>query len=177
MKQDESTLNSLVIRHTLKALGSYSKAGENLLLLTIALQVKHPDTAQKHSLGLYRIDSATHLRIWDNYLAFDPDLASTVRGLASQKAFLQDPHLELACNLAYATAIAWMIYQNSGLKLPDADDVKQLSSCWAQHFSQAPNSEVPEPVLLKKAPLKKTSLKKGPLKTRPLKRDKIVASA
>jgi len=43
-------------------------------------------------------------------LAFHPDLASRIRGLASQRAFLEDPHSELATNLCYATAIAWVMY-------------------------------------------------------------------
>ncbi len=124
-----------VISHTLRILGAYSKAAENLLFLTISLQAKHTDPDNRNGLGLYKIDPVTHRRLWDDYLAFDPDLASIVRGLASQQVFLQDPHLELITNQAYATAIAWMIYQRSELTLPPADDVAQLTACWAKHFA------------------------------------------
>ncbi|OUS14141.1 hypothetical protein A9Q89_01355 [Gammaproteobacteria bacterium 53_120_T64] len=124
----------LIIAHTLTALGNYSAAAENLLIVTISLQEKH-FSDNSGGLGLYLIDSATHLNIWDNYLAFDPDRASTVRGLASQQAFLQDPHLELLTNLAYATAIAWSIYQRNDVSLPPAEDLPGLTACWAQYFA------------------------------------------
>ncbi|OUS10537.1 hypothetical protein A9Q90_00830 [Gammaproteobacteria bacterium 54_18_T64] len=135
----------LVIGHTLKALGNYSAAAENLLIVTISLQEKHIADKVEDGLGLYQINSTTHLSIWDNYLAFDPDRASTVRGLASQQAFLRDPHLELLTNLAYATAIAWTIYQRNKVRLPDAEDLPGLTACWAQYFAKETSLEAPKP--------------------------------
>ena len=40
-------------------------------------------------------------------------MASRIRGLASQRAFLSDPDGELQTNLGYCTAIAWLLYQRS----------------------------------------------------------------
>ena len=42
-------------------------------------------------------------------------MASRIRGLASQRAFLSDPDGELQTNLSYCTAIAWLLYQRAGL--------------------------------------------------------------
>jgi hypothetical protein len=40
-------------------------------------------------------------------------MASRIRGLASQRAFLSDPEGELQTNLSYCTAIAWLLYQRA----------------------------------------------------------------
>lgn len=70
----------------------------------------------------------------DDYLARDPDLASLVRGLASQHAFLGGPHLELTVNLRYSTAIAWMLIEEQATPLPAADDLLALARIWRQIF-------------------------------------------
>ncbi|MEY8248727.1 MAG: hypothetical protein RPT11_10120 [Bermanella sp.] len=98
-------LRENVIHPTLKYLGKEGLAVENLLV-AIVTQKKH----RNQGLGPYQIDSASHQQVWDKFLAFHPDLASRIRGLASQRAFLEDPHSELATNLCYATAIAWVMY-------------------------------------------------------------------
>ena len=45
---------------------------------------------------------------------WNPEMASRVRGLASQRAFLSDPDAELQTNLSYCTAIAWLMQQRAG---------------------------------------------------------------
>lgn len=121
-----------VIRATLKELGDWCLAAENLLLGT-ALQESGQDSRLRSGrrLGVYRITPARHRAVWDHYLVDHPELASRVRGLAGQHAFLRDPHGELATNLKYATAIAWMRYRQRGVKLPDAEDIEALGRCWA----------------------------------------------
>ena len=141
MNNFDSNNIRLIIAHTLKVLGRYCAASENLLMTTINLQDKYRAESPEHGLGLYKIDRTTHLNIWDKYLAFDPDLASTVRGLASQQAFLQDPHLELLTNLSYATAIAWLVYQRNNITLPHAEDLSGLNACWEKYFATEPYAE------------------------------------
>ena len=105
-------LSQHVIRPTLLYLQRHSATAEALLLGAAACQSalgSALDTPQGH--GLYRISEQRHQRLWDRHLAFDPDLASRVRGLASQHAFLEAPHLELTVNLRYATAIAWLLIE------------------------------------------------------------------
>lgn len=107
-------LREQVIRPALEYLGMWSAGGEDILLR--ALQ-EAPElglfSARPDGLGLFRITPAQHRDLWDRYLAFDPDLASRVRGLASQHAFLANPDRELQTNLGYCTAIAWLLYQRS----------------------------------------------------------------
>ena len=126
-----------IIRATLKQLGDWSPAAENLLLGT-ALQESGRDARLREGrrLGIYRISPATHRAVWDHYLLNDPELASRVRGLAGQHGFLRDPHGELITNLKYATAIAWMIYRRRGRELPEAGDIAGLARHWHRHFQR-----------------------------------------
>lgn len=109
-----------IIRSTLNYLDVHSDAAENLLLNRAIIVGRNPSP---QAPGLFAIDAATHRQLWDKHLAFNPDLASRIRGLASQHAFLTDPHLELAINLRYATAIAWAVH----LAYPAARDQAQLA--------------------------------------------------
>ena len=132
-------LRDLVICPTLKHLGSHSLAAENLLLGTAAQESGlgfHllQDSGGHKGLGIYQINEELHKNIWDNYLAFDPDLASTVRGIASQHDFLKHPHAELATNLTYSTAIAWLIYRRAKVALPDHYNLVALAHCWLNYY-------------------------------------------
>ncbi|MCP3870865.1 MAG: hypothetical protein GY703_22775 [Gammaproteobacteria bacterium] len=112
----EDHLKKQVIRPTLKNLGFWSASIEAYLLSTA---VNAPKiglfSLSTEGLGIFRITSDQHREIWDKYLAYNPDLASRVRGLASQHAFLRDPDGELQTNLSYCTAIAWLLYRQSTL--------------------------------------------------------------
>jgi hypothetical protein len=136
-------LSQHVIRPTLLYLDRYSPSAENLLLGVAASQshlCANLDDDKGH--GLYRITEQGHLLLWDKYLAQDPDLASLVRGLASQHAFLAAPHLELTVNLRYATAIAWMLIESALQQqpLPATDDVLGMARLWQSVFK--PNGRI-----------------------------------
>lgn len=128
-------LRQHVIRPTLLYLQRPSPTAESLLLGAAACQ-----SALGAALdcgtgrGLYRISDERHQELWDQHLAHDPELASQVRGLASQHAFLAAPHLELTVNLRYATAIAWMLVESSVLVLPAADDLIGMAMVWREVF-------------------------------------------
>lgn len=109
-------LRDQVIRPTLEYLNAWNPATEQVLL---GAAIDAPElglfSASKNGLGIFNITSAQHRDIWDNYLAFDPDQASRIRGLASQRQFLSDPDAELKTNLSYCTAIAWLLYQRANM--------------------------------------------------------------
>ncbi|AMK29935.1 hypothetical protein AWT69_001298 [Pseudomonas putida] len=124
-----------MIRPTLIYLGRHSDSAEALLLGVAASQsALGAALHDRRGHGLYRIGGNRHRCLWDEYLARDPELASLVRGLASQHAFLGGPHLELTVNLRYATAIAWMLIEEQALPLPAADDLLGLARIWRQTF-------------------------------------------
>lgn len=135
-------LRNYVIKTTLKQLGEWSPAAEQLLLGTAAQESGlgfHLKSGRKQGLGIYQITPRTHINIWDRYLVHLPDLASGIRGLASQHEFLAHPHAELATNLSYATAIAWMIYRRCNKPLPQDGCIEDIARYWARHFHTKPN--------------------------------------
>ncbi len=122
-------LRDHVIRPTLEYLGAWSPATESFLL---DAAVNAPElglfSARNEGLGLFHITAAQHRDIWDRYLAFNPDIASRVRGLASQRAFLTNPDSELQTNLSYCTAIAWLLHLRSGRLVEETRDDKLASA-------------------------------------------------
>lgn len=130
-----SELRRYVIRPTLIYLGRHRPEAESFLLAVAASQSAlgaELDTQRGH--GIYGISDALHYTLWEGYLAKDPDLASLVRGLASQHAFLTGPDLELTVNLRYSTAIAWMMVEASRFNLPNEDDVPGMARVWRRVF-------------------------------------------
>ncbi|MGK8435957.1 hypothetical protein ACRS3X_01085 [Ectopseudomonas hydrolytica] len=128
-------LSQHVIRPTLLYLQRHTPTAEALLLGTAACQTALGSAlGDPNGHGLYRISEQSHLALWDRHLARDPELASRVRGLASQHAFLEAPHLELTVNLRYATAIAWLLVEAEELELPAADDLLGLGRIWCRVF-------------------------------------------
>lgn len=129
-------LKDYVVRPTLEKLGVWTPAMETLLLGTAAQASKlggHIKSSK--GFGIFAIDSDTHKMVWDQFLAFDADKASFVRGLASQREFLKVPDFELMTNLTYATAIAWGIYASQNAELPqDASDLNAIADTWYQTY-------------------------------------------
>jgi len=128
-------LSLYVIRPTLLYLGQNNPDAEALLLGIAASQSSLGSALHdRRGHGLYCIREPRHSALWEEYLAHDPDLASLVRGLASQHAFLRSPHLELTVNLRYATAIAWLLIEQQKIAIPAADDLLGMARIWRQAF-------------------------------------------
>ena len=135
-------LREYVIVPTLQHLGAWSEGAEILLMATAAQASGlgfHLLNKRGHSFGIFQISSNCHVDIWDQYLVHDPELASNIRGLASQHEFLSHPHAELATNLSYATAMAWMVYQRCSEPLPEASDIEGMAKYWAKHWGKPQN--------------------------------------
>lgn len=129
-------LRELVVRPTLEQLDQWSQAAENLLMGTVAQESQLGFTLQEGGLkGIYRISDDLHRKVWDEYLINHPETASRLRGLASQQQFLKAPHDELTFNLRYSTGVAWMIYQRQALRLPDAENIRELAKIWLSCFA------------------------------------------
>ena len=122
-------LRDQVIGPTLKYLGVWTPATEAFLLKT-AIDVPELGlfSDRSGSLGIFHITSAQHRDIWDRYLAFNPDMASRVRGLASQRVFLTEPDKELQTNLGYCTAVAWLLYKRSNMVIEETVPTSVMAS-------------------------------------------------
>ena len=138
-------LRLFVVRPTLKQLRAWSPGMEALLLGTAAQESElgfHLKLGGRHGMGIFQILPSTHRQIWDKYLINFPALASKVRGLASQRDFLQHPHAELATNLRYATAIAWLIYRAAGVDKVESNDLPKMAKLWKKHFHHGPSASL-----------------------------------
>jgi hypothetical protein len=136
MNLSSRDLQHFVIVPTLEYLSMHSQAAEKQLLATASQESGLDPFAQfkQGGIGIYQITSEQHRSVWDTFLAFDPDLASQVRGLASQHLFLKSPDDELRTNLAYSTAIAWMLHLQSAPQQPVANDETGLDPLCQDHF-------------------------------------------
>ena len=138
-------LRLFVVRPTLKQLRAWSPGMEALLLGTAAQESElgfHLKQGRRHGMGIFQILPSTHRQIWDKYLINFPPLASKVRGLASQRDFLQHPHAELATNLRYATAIALLIYRAAGVDSVESENLPKMAKLWKKHFHHGPSARL-----------------------------------
>lgn len=131
---------SLVVQPALAVLGArYAAPAAVELLVGTALAESHlrelrqlPDGP---ALGLYQIEPATHKDLWDNFLAFRPELADVVRRLTEIDS--PDCHQHLVTRLDYATVVARLIYWRAPEPMPAAGDVDGLARYWKAHFNTA----------------------------------------
>lgn len=127
MLLDNRFIEDHVITPTLRAL----QLDDDSVRLALIGALEHPPhvglfSADPAGFGIFHISERQHRDIWDNYLAQDPDLASRVRGLASQRAFLENPELELHCNLRYCAAIAALLWLRSSATARHKAPVKKV---------------------------------------------------
>ncbi|MBP2301291.1 hypothetical protein [Azospirillum picis] len=145
-----------VVRPTLSMLsgpdvpGIASDASVELLLGTIAQesgfraldQITGPaDRTIGPAYGLYQIEPATLDDLHDNFLRFRPTLAARLAGLA---ASWPSPAMQLATNLAYATAVARLLYYRSPVRLAAPGDVEGHARTWKQVFNTPKGKGRPE---------------------------------
>lgn len=143
----------LVVRPTLEMLGLHSAAAESLLLGTAAHESKLSYLCQLGggpALGVYQIEPATHSDVWRNFLRYRAGMAAQVWRIASRRVMegmdrdIHPPHDELVTNLAYATAIARLVYYRARPPLPNADDLRGLGNYWKAHYNTASGKGTPE---------------------------------
>lgn len=134
-------LREYVIRPVLERMGVYSKAGENLLVLTAAAESR--GGFYIHQLGngpavsIYQIEPATHDWLWLDYLRRD-DKAGIHAGVAAfEIPGLYDDHnaWEMAGNLYYATGMCRTKYLTIPEALPDASDDYALAEYWKAYYN------------------------------------------
>lgn len=92
----------------------------------------NPFGNERGKVGIFGITSSQHRAVWDQWLAHDPEIASAVRGLASQRAFLVDPDRELGYNPAYALAVFYHLTLMSGERFPAATDTIAQAQLWSR---------------------------------------------
>lgn len=132
MSIDAKQLKLFVIVPVLAQLGLYSDSAVNLLLGTCA-QESQLGTYLKQingpALGIYQIEPNTHDDIWDNYLKYRGDLGGKILAIDSRDTN------NLITNLAYATAIARIIYLRAPDNIPAANDIAGLARFYKKYYN------------------------------------------
>lgn len=133
MSIDAMQLRELVIRPTLKHMGAWSLAAENLLMGTAAQESRLGtylfQIPEGPAQGIYQMEPATAADIWDNYLNYRPKVADPIWMI---RGGMENP---LIWNLAYQTAMARVHYLRVAEPLPVADDVAALAQYWKRYYN------------------------------------------
>ncbi|MEY8199453.1 MAG: hypothetical protein RPS47_09450 [Colwellia sp.] len=128
-------LRDYIVRPTIKRIGMWSPAAENILIGTIYQESRGGyylhQLGNGPALGVYQIEPATHNDVWKNYLNYRDALAKKVKNLAAPGVLDE----QLIVNLSYATAIARIIYYRKPSALPAANDVQALGEYWKEHYN------------------------------------------
>lgn len=140
-------LRELVIRPTLQHLQLGGAAAEDLLLGTAAqesgLGASLKQLGKGPALGIYQTEPATHDDIWANFLRYRGDLRDRVIALLAHvnlglplPVTSQDSLAhQLVWNVAYATAIARLVYLRDPAPLPAAGDVVAMAATWKRVYN------------------------------------------
>jgi len=125
-----------IVKPVLEAMGWYSRAAEELLLLTCAQEShcgEYLHQINGPALGIYQMEPLTHDDIWANYLIYKDEIADSV----SRWELVKEPDRagQMKGNLYYATAMARVFYLRFSESLPEADDIKGLAKYYKKYWN------------------------------------------
>lgn len=124
-----------VIQPTLAHLELGGRAAEELLLGT-AIQESRVHYLHQvgggPAQGVFQMEPATHADIWQNYLAYKPDLAKKVNELS-----LLGPGdiPQMTGNMYYAAAMCRVHYRRVPKALPEAGDLEAQADYWKEFYN------------------------------------------
>ncbi|MGI9503963.1 MAG: hypothetical protein ACR2RE_13020 [Geminicoccaceae bacterium] len=136
---DVSQFRTLVVRPTLKQIGLYSKAAEELLIGT-GLQESRlkyiKQLGRGPALGVFQMEPATYRDIWKNWLRYQPVLMNDlVNMVKSDDQPLKDRPKEMISNLAFAAAMCRIHYRRVRAPLPKAGDLLGQARYWKKYYN------------------------------------------
>lgn len=136
---DLAQFKALVVRPVLAQPGLGGSAALNLLTGTALVEsglVWLRQNGGGPALGLWQMEPATHDDCWQNFLAFRPMLAATVRRLGGAACGVGSAGL-LVGNLAYACAMARVVYLRAPCELPAPAESAGLSAYHKKYYNTA----------------------------------------
>lgn len=131
-------LREQVIRPTLKRIGLWSQAAEDLILGT-ACQESHCGKYLRQlgcagaigAFGVWQMELATARDIYDNFLRYKPDLKAKVESLRNPNQELTE---SLTTNLMYACAMCRIHYLRVPEPLP-VGTIESLAKYYKKHYN------------------------------------------
>ena len=133
-----------IVRPTLTYLGMWSDAAENLIVGTALAESNLSFLHQFNdgpALGVMQIEPATHDDVWNNFLAFRPPLSGKMNRLLAAEP---ERRRQLQTNLAYAVAMARLVYYRHPDPLPEAHDLQGLALTWKTVYNTPLGAGRPE---------------------------------
>lgn len=151
MPINTTQLIELIIQPTLKDLGLYSLAAEQLLAGTCAQEsgmgtyLKQVGTGP--ALGIFQMETASHDDTWDNFLKYNSNLECKVTAIMDiplPDHYRYVPHSsKLIADLSYACAMARIHYLRVKEPLPPANDIPALAAYYKKYYN-TPNGGASE---------------------------------
>lgn len=129
-----NTLRFVIVRPTLQHLGMWSVAAEELMMGTLAQE----SAMGKHyrqigggpALGFFQVEPATESDVWDNFLAFKPEIRNKVLELVNLSPGSDEP---LISNPIYSCAIARCVYYRRPEAIPQ--DLEGQAGFWKKFYN------------------------------------------
>lgn len=121
-----------LVRLILNQAGLYSVTGLTLLMMTACQESRLKYIRQigaGPALGLWQMEPATELDIWQNYIKYRPDLAETIQRITGHIA----PGPWLEWDIAYQIIMARIHYKRVPEALPGSLD--GLARYWKLHYN------------------------------------------
>jgi hypothetical protein len=134
---DNGQMMEEIVRPVLQHLGLHSLSAERLVLGTALVESLGGyirQLGQGPALGLWQMEPATHDCIWDNYLKFQPALATKVREFESSSSLTYGAK-ELIGNLYYGAAMCRVHYRRVREALPDANSAHGMATYWKRYYN------------------------------------------
>ena len=131
------------ISETLRALGLWSQAAEDLVLGTGAQESQYKYTQQLGggpALGYWQMETATHDDCWSDFLKYRPALADDVKSLLNGAPISASA---MVANIPYAAAMCRIRYYRVRDPLPAAGDIAGYANYWKQ-FYNGPGKGTPD---------------------------------
>lgn len=133
---DIGQLRDVVVRPTLKLLGLWSPAAEELVIGTILQESGGGHWLHQlgsgPAVGICQMEPTTHDDLWNNFLRFRPELAAKVKSLMIGAVADVD---EMAGNLYYAVAMCRVHYLRVKDPLPPVGDVTAQAAYYKAHYN------------------------------------------
>ncbi|MFN3075667.1 MAG: hypothetical protein ABT940_02075 [Alphaproteobacteria bacterium] len=129
-----------VVRPALATLGLKGGAAAEQLLLGTAMQESLLQYVEQMgggpARGYFQMEPDTHKDIWVNFLAYKPDIAKTVRGIAGVASGTPSSDL-LKTNPQYAAAMTRVHYYRVKGSIPAAGNTAAMAAYWKEHYNTA----------------------------------------
>ncbi len=133
---DARQLRELIVKPALEEVGLHSDAAEDLVMGTAA-QESHLQYVKQlgggPALSLFQIEPATYTDYWENYLAYQADLASEIRAACGFEG-IPEP-TRLVWDFKFASIMCRVHYRRISSPLPMHGDLPGYAAYWKKYYN------------------------------------------